>query len=933
ITTMEDSNCPTWNSSVLALNGNNRPKGSKCPVDTSTPQPAVNYADVSQPTSAGNASTIITNPLPCLLLDVDALLGRYVGAWYLSTAAAPVEAPATVPAALIKATEAANVRSGRSQVTPVNVSSSDSLKLGGGLSNAGNARWGRNLVDEDSENDAGTYNGSSSGVRGYANPAPAETVSRRQTLSGFDPAAADAMKSAELFLTAAEAKSHTINTTAAALPRQCTAERTGQNGARVPKCSKPDVTIRPGARRFLSTVTPYFALYAFSSSAENGNVDGSGKCGDEWLDQALGMIDPMQNFLIRRPQWPSATRTHGSGLQGSQRCQERSLAQLGLALSGVGSASADTVIVTCARRDFYGALSDNVIQVVPYDSSSGQDDDILDHVATILVRHLVCCEEANSSTCCYLETLNHPGPKLETRSKSAYGKVRHVLEELGLWPDPLAPSGVATAMRLKQVPLLAVTSSTTASMCSSSNGKRRSSNEGSFGSGSVGSTTGTVAAAAAAAASASSGRWRRAKGWRRSHPEARAWLSAIPEDWDGEDHQTDERELQEPPQQQQQQQQQQRRPARVPPSPTGAFGPSRKPMSLRQLVVMPQPQPLQLQLPSSSGKSHPSPSGANTLPFIPAAAGTAGAFAAKAGLLRSFSFHVKAALMLKSFRTLSDPAKAAQSGGDGGEDGSGGGGDGAVFYHNNSSCDGGGTGGGGVQAAKLDEVTAATAAEHYQPVLSSRLSTAVAKRFAAASARVRHYWRHLSPDERKDGVAGMLQPPTGIADQVWADPPSGDNEDCVAVEEGYLSWRLEQLPRHMQAVGAAAPTANGKGIASQRDFRLASDALILAGKLSELQDATPVTASIPPTGSGRCQGPQPQPHSSNLHHGSPVKDYLFHRALAAAHAVSYRPLREVIEEVVLRHVDPARGSLEEAMLWLLWEISEAAARQGTVICG
>ncbi|GLI63137.1 hypothetical protein VaNZ11_006045, partial [Volvox africanus] len=593
---MEDNNCPTCNPSELAQTVTIRPKGTRCPANTGSPPLAVNYADISQPISAGNAPMAATNLLPCLFLDVDALLGRHVSSGHGTTVAALVKAPGTAPtAAVVNATAAAGAHLGRCQVMPVNVSDSDSLKLGNSLLNSGSPRWGRSLVDEDRENDIGAFNDCGSRVRGYANRADAGAAPRRQTLSGFDPVISDATGSTKISLTAAEAKTHTMSTAAAAppppTPRQCTVQRTEQNGVRALKRTIPGFTTRPGARRFLSAMKPYFALYAFSSSF-NCNIDGSDKSADEWVDLALDLIDPLKTFPVHRcSQWPSATPTHGSGLQGcaSQPCQARSLAQLVAAFPrvGVGAASADTVIVTCASRDLYGVLSDNVIQVVPYDSSSKRYDDVLDHIAAILVRHRaqLHCKQSNNSTCCHSPIQNNPGIGLKAGFKSANGKVRHVLEQLGLSPGPIEPSGVANQGLLSQS--LAAASSATLAWCNlSRSSKRQGSNEGSCDVGRVVAATGAAATTAAAAA-ASSRRWQRVKRGSRSPPEARSWLSAIPEDSEGED-QLSERQESSP----QWQQQKQIRPKRVPPSPTAAFNPSSNPMALRQLIVIPQALPL-----------------------------------------------------------------------------------------------------------------------------------------------------------------------------------------------------------------------------------------------------------------------------------------------------------------------------------------------------
>ncbi|KAG2488323.1 hypothetical protein HYH03_013173 [Edaphochlamys debaryana] len=214
--------------------------------------------------------------------------------------------------------------------------------------------------------------------------------------------------------------------------------------------SGPSWELRPGARRFIQAVQPFFALVAFS------------RRGDAWEHALLQAIDPHHQCLRLRASfadasadamdWPfgpmaPVTSARGFGWQASSApgptlrplVHRHSLPgdPFAAADAGADAAADGPVIVTPASRELYGVLGHNVIQVERYDPSHGPYDDALNVLAAVLVRDV----SASDASPLLLQRRGQVAAAQRPPPVSA------VLQRLGLWPGPMRSSAAMEALR------------------------------------------------------------------------------------------------------------------------------------------------------------------------------------------------------------------------------------------------------------------------------------------------------------------------------------------------------------------------------------------------------------------------------------------------------------------------------------------------------
>ncbi|KAG2492906.1 hypothetical protein HYH03_008820 [Edaphochlamys debaryana] len=202
----------------------------------------------------------------------------------------------------------------------------------------------------------------------------------------------------------------------------------------------PASSLRPGARRFLLAVQPFFTIVAFSHR------------GEAWERAMLQLVDPHRQCLALRATytgcgaWPFGTiapvpRLLSGGGGGGGRATSPAAARRSLSADpfAAADAAADAetnypVLVSPARRSIFGLLGDSVVQVEPYDPSHGPYDDVLHQLAAVLVRNLA---------------FSLASPAVPERTPLP---VSTALQRLGLWPGPLRGSVAMEILRARHMP-------------------------------------------------------------------------------------------------------------------------------------------------------------------------------------------------------------------------------------------------------------------------------------------------------------------------------------------------------------------------------------------------------------------------------------------------------------------------------------------------
>ncbi|KAG2483286.1 hypothetical protein HYH03_017833 [Edaphochlamys debaryana] len=202
----------------------------------------------------------------------------------------------------------------------------------------------------------------------------------------------------------------------------------------------PIWALRPGARRFILSVQPFFEVVAFSHR------------GDAWLEAMRPLLDPHCQVLGLRASFSPSYAGDGScGMPFSEVPSGPDASRpvpwapwspaLRAAIAGPGPhGCADTdgpIVVTPASRDLFGCLAGSVVEVEPYSASYGPCDDVLGVLSAVLVKHLVVHT--------LVPTSPHGGSAAPRSVRPL--PVPQVLQRLGMWPGPLRSTPAVLALR------------------------------------------------------------------------------------------------------------------------------------------------------------------------------------------------------------------------------------------------------------------------------------------------------------------------------------------------------------------------------------------------------------------------------------------------------------------------------------------------------